>query len=153
MIQALKVLFERIKSLFMKKPSKPLLKSSEETHWVEPIYDATLPGHKAGAGGWVNVWGFREGGEGNWTYWVGYDYRWMGIRTQDLLVRCRSKSIYDKYIRWGTESWLVHNRIQEDPALWTRNGDDVETEFTFRWGDDDKSFNIRLSGDYYGIEK
>ena len=58
-----------------------------------------------------------------------------------------------KYINWGKESWLVHNRIQQDPALWTRNGDDVETEFTFRWGDDDKSFNIRFSGDYYGIEK
>ena len=119
MIRALKVLFERIKRLFKKKPSKPLLGSSEETHWVEPIYDATLPGHKSGAGGWVNVWGFREGCEGNWTYWVGYDYRWMGIRTQLSTRNVRQLMVNEYYSPGKAQSELgfvatpVRNAISE----------------------------------------
>ena len=152
MIRLFKILIERIKRLFIRK--KPSLDGSEETHWVDHIYDTTFPGHKAGPGGWCNVHGFREGSDSSgWTYWVGYDYRWMGIRVQDLVIKCKSKSIYDKYIGWGSENWLVHNRAMEDKSLYSRWGDEVETEFIFRWGDDDKSFNVRFSGDVYGIEK
>ena len=148
-MKLLKLLFWKIARLFKKKK----LDSTEQTHWVHHIYDTTFPAHKAAAGGWVNVHGFKEGSEGNWIYWVGFDHRSFGIRVQDEVIKCKTEEMYDKYIGYGPNNWEIHNAMKRDPKLNTRSGDEVETEFIFRWGDEDKSFNVRFSLDQYGEEK
>lgn len=32
------------------------------------------------------------------------------------------------------------------------HGDDVNVEFIFRWGDEEKTFNVHLWGDWYAEE-
>ena len=58
MIKVLKILWSKIKSLFMGK--KPSLGSSEQTHWVNHIYDQTR-WWPDGQIHWANIHGFDEG--------------------------------------------------------------------------------------------
>lgn len=145
-MKLLNVLFSRIKRLFTKKHSK--FGSESETHWVNHIYDESKI-YPSGHVQWVNVHGFDEGPGA--VYWVGFDSRYMGIRIADYVIKCKNKSTYDEYVNAYVEDVL--QKMLNDSCLSVLSGDDVETEFIFRWGDEDKSFNIRLSGDRLAVEK
>ena len=43
--------------------------------------------------------------------------------------------------------------IQRVDNLNWRRGDDVNIEFIFRWGAEEKTFDVHLSGDIYAEEK
>ena len=145
-MKLLKVLFSRIKRLFTKKHNK--LSSRDEEHWVNHIYDESKI-YPSGHVQWVNVHGFDEGPGA--VYWVGFDSRYMGIRIADYVIKCKNKSTYDEYVNAYVEDVL--QKMLNDSRLSVLSGDDVGTEFIFRWGDEDKSFNVRLSGDRLAVEK
>ena len=135
--------------------------SVKQEHWVEAIYDETFPASNPadgqshwGAIGWVNVWGFREGSEGNWTYYACADGRILGIRIADMIVKCKDKKIYDDYIKaasYSTSEFL--QQALNDSRINVKRGNNVKIKFVFRWGDEDKSFNISGKGDLLGEEK
>lgn len=130
---------------------KKILGSSEQTHWVNHIYDESVFWPNKAAM-WANVHGFDEGPGA--TYWVGFDIRTFGIRSADYLIKCKNKSTYDYYINKATsDPEGLLRTMKSDSNLNTINGDDVETEYIFRWGDDDKSFDIHLGWDWYSEEK
>ena len=150
-----------LKKLFSRKSkNKVILSSTEDNHWVNHICDVYVNADQKSVGGYANLHGFQEGCEGNWTYWVGVDIRWCGIRITDVVIKCKTKSMYDYYInlvQHGNEFHsgvnLIAQAVRDDPRLWCRDGDDVETEFIFKWGDEDKSFDVHLGGDRYAEEK
>ena len=126
---------------------KKMLNSTEETHWVNHICDETVTWPNK-ALMWCNVHGFDEG-PGN-TYWIGMDIRSFGIRVADYLIKCKDKSTYDKWIdkaKYDTEHVL--QAMKDAPELKTIPGGDVNIKFIFRWGDEDKSFNLHVFGDWY----
>ena len=127
--------------------------SQEQEHWVNHIYDETTFWPNS-AGMWANVHGFQEGGPGNWVYWVGFDVRTIGIRTADYVIRCKNKSTYDEYIHeaFRNPTGLLY-KMRKDSRLNYSYGSDVNVEFIFRWGDDDKSFDVHLGTDSYAWEK
>jgi hypothetical protein len=43
--------------------------------------------------------------------------------------------------------------MKSDPNLTLLTGDDVNIEYIFRWGSEDKSFDIHLGWDWYAEEK
>ena len=43
--------------------------------------------------------------------------------------------------------------MRHDPRLVCHDGDDVNIDFMFRWGDEDKHFDVHLDGDFYAEEK
>lgn len=130
---------------------KMILKSSEQTHWINHIYDETIFWPNKAAM-WCNLHGFDEGpGE---TYWIGMDFRSFGIRTADYVIKCKNKTTYDRYIeRASKDIENVLNAMKHDSDLNVYNGNNVGTEFIFRWGGESKSFNVRLGWDYYAEEK
>ena len=139
--------------LFGKKGAKEL-GSTEQTHWVNHIHDETVSvGGNWGTAQWANLHGFDEGPGA--TYWVGLDCRCWGIRMADYVVKCKNKATYDKYIdiavHKGASDFL--QAVLHDDALNVRRGGDVGIEFIFRWGGEDKSFDVRLAGDAFGEEK
>ena len=147
----MKKFFDFIRGLFTKKPG---FKSVVQTHWVNHILDETVSvGGSWGTAQWANLHGFDEGPGA--VYWVGLDCRCWGIRMADYLIKCKNKATYDRYVeiakRKGASDFL-HAALY-DSALNVRRGGDVEVEFVFRWGDSDKSFNVRLAGDLYAEEK
>ena len=127
--------------------------SQEQEHWVNHIYDETTFWPNS-AGMWANVHGFQEGGPGNWVYWVGFDVRTIGIRTADYVIRCTNKATYDEYIReaFSNPTGLLY-KMRNDSRLNYSYGSDVNVEFIFKWGDDDKSFDVHLGTDSYAWEK
>lgn len=147
MKKILTVLLAKIKKLF----TKPLLGSTEQTHWVNHIYDETITWPNKGLM-WMNLHGFDEGPGA--TYWVGMDIRSFGIRVADYIVRCKNKATYDEYINAAArDPEKVLYKMREDSRLNYRYGSDVNIEFKFRWSDDDKSFNVHLGTDSYAEEK
>ena len=142
--KSLKLALER---LFTKRPS---LKGTEETHWVYHIYDETCADGQTG--GWFNIHGFEEGpGQ---IYWLGIDCRVIfGIRVQDILIKFKSKELYEEYRQ---KAWKnahdVHRDMMNDPRLNFRWGSDINTEYVFRWSDESKSFNL-WGNDKYSEEK
>ena len=150
-----------LKKIFSRKSkNKVILSSTEENHWVNHICDEYVNADQKSVGGYANLHGFQEGCEGNWTYWVGVDMRWLGIRIADVVIKCKTKSMYDYYInlvKHGNEFHsgvnLIAQAVREDSRLWCRDGDDVETEFIFKWGDEEKSFDVHLGGDRYAEER
>lgn len=144
----LKVLWEKFCNLIK---GRVLLRSAEETHWVNHIHDETISWPNKGMM-WMNLHGFDEGPGA--TYWVGMDFRSFGIRVADYVVKCKSKAIYDEYISAATRSPdKVLYKMRDDSRLNYKYGDDVNIEFVFRWGNDDKSFDVRLGTDSYAEEK
>ena len=140
-----KVFLEKIKRLFS---FKKKLGSSEQVHWVNHIYDKTKlwpDGHLH----WGNVHGFDEGP--GIVYWVGFDFRYMGIRIEDYVLKCKNKSTYDEYVNACLED--VWKKLKVDSRFVWRRGGDVNTEFIFKWGDDDKSFDVHLDSDIYAEEQ
>jgi len=136
--------FAWVKSLF---PKKNKLSSSSQDHWVNHIYDETKCWPNTG-GMYANVHGFDEG-PGK-VYWVGVDIRAFFIRAADYVIKCKNKSTYDHYVNMCAEDVL--HAMRNDPRLRCKRGDDVNVEFNFRWGDDDKSFDVHLATDSYAEE-
>lgn len=130
--------------------------STEQTHWVNHIHDDTIfnPTGTQNTWGtipWINIHGFEEAGG---IYWVGADSRCWGIRMSDMVIRCKNKATYDKYIKIAEDGGSALLRTAErDSTFNMRRGDKVNTEFIFKWGNDDKSFDVRLKGDFYAEEK
>ena len=152
MIKLLKVFFARLERLFSTNKGK--LGSTEQEHWVNHIHDETVSvGGNWGTVQWANLHGFDEGP--GVTYWVGLDCRCWGIRAADYVIKCKTRQMYDKYIdiavHKGASDFL--QAALNDSALNVRRGGDVETEFIFKWGGDEKTFNVRLPGDLYAEEK
>lgn len=148
MKKLIKILLARLNRLFVKSEVKD---SIDEEHWINHIYDETVSWPNKGMM-WMNLHGFDEGpGQ---TYWVGMDIRSFGIRVADYVVKCKNKSTYDKWIHEAShDPEKVLYKLREDPNLIYKYGDDVEIKFIFKWGDDDKSFNVRFSTDCYAVEK
>ena len=125
--------------------------SEEQTHWVNHIYDETVVWPNK-AMMWANLHGFDEGP--GTTYWIGFDIRTFGIRSADYLIKCRTKAMYDYFINKASrdpESLL--SEMKSNINMNTINGSDVDVEYIFRWGDEDKSFHIHLNWDWYSEEK
>lgn len=125
--------------------------SVEQTHWVNHIYDETVTWPNK-ALMWCNVHGFDEG-PGK-TYWIGLDIRSFGIRSADYIIKCKNKATYDKWISKATRDMEgILSAMKSDSTLNLKTGDDVNIEYVFRWGDDNKSFDIHLGWDWYAEEK
>lgn len=148
MFKILKVVAEKLWKLITFK--KPILGSPEQVHWVNHIYDETVSWPNKGMM-WANVHGFDEG-PGS-VYWVGIDVRSFGIRVADYVVKCKNRQTYDDFIyaAWHDPEKVLY-KIREDSRINDRKGSDVNIEFVFKWGDEDKSFDVRLSTDIYGEE-
>lgn len=145
-MKIIKTLFAGIRRFFSKK-----LKSSEQVHWVNHIYDETVSWPNKGMM-WANVHGFDEGPGA--TYWVGIDVRSFGFRAADYIIKCKNKSTYDEYIREANRDMPnVLYKMRSDSRLNYKSGSDVNIEYIFRWGGDDKSFDVHLATDSYAEEK
>ncbi len=130
---------------------KRKFKSTEWTHWVNHIYDQTVTWPNK-ALMWCNIHGFDEG-PGD-TYWIGLDIRSFGIRSADYLIKCKNKATYDKYINKASRDMeSILSAMKSDPNLKLTTGDDINIEYIFRWGGEEKSFDMRLGWDWYVEEK
>jgi hypothetical protein len=142
-----KVVWQKFCNLFKKKPT-PLFDSARQEHWINHIHDETKlwpDGHLH----WANIHGFDEGPGA--VYWVGVDFRYMGIRIEDYVIKCKNKSTYDEYVNLCPEDFL--KKMNSDSRMIVRGGGDVGVEFVFRWGGEDKCFDVHLAGDRYAEEK
>lgn len=149
MKKILKALSDIVKRLFGKKQNK--LGSRDEEHWVNHICDEFIP-PPSPAVQWYNLHGFDEGP--GVVYWVGLDCRNFGIRSADYVIKCKTKAMYDKYVKVAIDGGSAFlQKALHDDGLNLRRGGDVGVNFIFRWGDEDKSFNVRLPGDFYAEEK
>ena len=125
--------------------------SAEETHWVYHTHDETVVWPNK-AMMWANLHGFNEGPDT--VYWIGLDIRTFGIRSCDYLIKCKNRATYEKYIsKAANDPTGLLSAMKNDPNLSMRTGDDVNIEYIFRWGDEDKSFDIHLGWDWYAEEK
>lgn len=125
-----------------------MLGSTEQIHWINHIYDETKlwpDGHLH----WANVHGFDEGPGA--VYWVGVDFRYMGIRIEDYVIRCKNRSTYEEYVNLCPEDFL--KKMKSDSRMIVRDGDDVNVEFVFKWGGESKSFDVHLASDRYAEER
>lgn len=142
----------KLASLFGKK-GKSKLKSVEQTHWVDHIHDYTSFWPNCAAM-YANVHGFEEGEGDNKVYWLGIDIRCFFARTADYLIKFKSASLYDEYEtaadRGANE--ILHKMLY-DSRLNVRRGGDVNIDFMFRWGDENKHFDVHCAGDAFGEEK
>lgn len=146
-----KLVANKLKYAFTWLTGKPELKSVEEEHWVNHIYDETTTWPN-GAMMWANIHGFDEGPGA--TYWVGIDVRCFGIRTADYIIKCKSKSTYDEYIYEADHNPTnVLYKMRKDSRLNYKSGEHVTTEFIFKWGGEEKTFNVRYTTDHYAEEK
>ena len=144
----LKTMWQKVVRIFNGKAN---LGSTEQEHWVNHIHDETISWPNKGMM-WMNLHGFDEGPGA--TYWVGMDFRSFGIRVADYIVKCKSKSVYDEYIRAATrDPEKVLYKMREDSRLNYKYGNDVNIEFVFRWGDEDKTFDVHLGTDSFAEEK
>lgn len=148
-MKAIKLLIKRI--LCALKKNKNPLGSTEQVHWVNHICDEFIP-PPTPAVQWYNLHGFNEGPDV--VYWVGLDCRNFGIRSADYVIKCKTKATYDKYVNIAHDGGSAFlQKALHDSALNLRRGGDVGIEFIFKWGDEEKTFNVRLPGDFYAEEK
>ena len=148
---ALKYAFNWLVAVFKKKHNKPDANSTRQEHWVHHIHDESVFWPN-GAAMWANVHGFDEGpGQ---TYYVGMDIRSFGIRTADYVVKCKNKATYDDFLHCAiNDPTKFLSKMRNDSRVSCTRGDDVNIEFAFRWGDSEKTFNVRLATDDYAEEK
>ena len=130
---------------------KKIFHSTEEVHWVNHIHDESVFWPNSAAM-WCNVHGFDEGP--GTTYWIGMDIRTFGIRSADYIIKCKNKETYDKYLDMACHD-IEHilRTMKSDDALAVTEGNDLETKFIFKWGGEEKTFNLRLMTDWYAEEK
>lgn len=145
MFAVIKTIWQKIKNIFSKK-----LKSTSE-HWINHIHDETVTWPNS-ALMWANVHGFDEGpGQ---TYWLGIDIRSFGIRCADYVLKFKSKALYDEFLNAAinsTESFLY--KMRGDSRMNYTNGSDMDVEYVFKWGDEEKTFHVHLGVDSYAEEK
>ena len=79
------------------------------------------------------------------------DYRYLGIRIEDYVLKFKNKATYDEYVNLCPEDFLP--KLKSDPRMDMRYGGSVETYFAFKWGGEEKTFNVRLDSDRYAEEK
>lgn len=146
-----KRLIEQIKRLF----KRPKLQSTEQVYWVNHIHDEYVNASQKAVGMYANLHGFEGlNDDGSWTYWVGIDTRFIGIRVADFVIKCKNKSTYDYWIEKARKNLdSIPQALHKYDNLWCRNGDDVEIDFMFRWGNEDKHFNVRFATDRYAEER
>ena len=134
---------------------RPGMRSTEQTYWVNHICDEYVNASQKSVGMYANVHGFEGLQEdGSWIYWVGIDTRFIGIRVADIVIRCKNKSTYDYWIYKTTHDLnSIPQAVREDPNLFCRDGDDVEIKFIYKWGGEEKTFNVRFGTDRYAEEK
>ena len=144
------MLFSRIKSFFCKKK----LNSTEQVYWVNHICDDYVNASQKAVGMYANLHGFEGIVDDKWVYWVGVDTRFIGIRVADVIIYCKNKSTYDYWIDFVRHD-LDHicRAVREADNLWCRDGDEVNIEFVFRWGGEEKTFDVHLGTDRYAEEK
>lgn len=148
----MKSIITLFKTFFSRIFNKNILRGSrEEVHWINHIHDEFVP-PPSPAVQHYNLHGFDEGP--GVVYWVGLDCRNFFIRTCDYVVKCKTKALYDEYVEVAHDGGSAFlQKALHDDRLSLRRGDDVNVEFIFKWGDDDKSFNVRFSGDFFAEEK
>lgn len=149
-MNGLKLLLAKIKSVF----KRPKIKSREETLWVNHICDDYVNASQKSVGMYANLHGF-EGLEANdrVVYYVGIDIRFLGIRCADYVIKCKFRDTYNYWIEKTRHDLNgVLYAIKDSDLNW-RWGDDVNVEFIFRWGDEEKTFDVHLSGDIYAEEE
>lgn len=130
---------------------RPAVSESTEAHWVNHICDETVTWPN-GALMWANVHGFDEG-PGN-VYWLGIDIRSFGIRCADYLIRFKDKALYDEYRGVAlSDVGSILYKMRSDSRLNYTYGDDMDVEYSFRWGGDEKTFHIHLFGDSYAEQR
>ena len=146
-----KRLAEWIKSLFM----EPKLNSTEQVYWVNHICDDYVNASQKAVGMYANLHGFEGLQEdGTWIYWVGIDVRFLGIRTADFVIRCKNKSTYDFWIEKTRQDLdSIPQGLHKYDNLYCRDGDDVNIKFIYKWGGEEKTFNVRFGTDRYAEEK
>ena len=145
-----KRLIERIKRFFGKKK----MNSVEQVHWVNHICDDYVNASQKAVGMYANLHGFEEMTDSGWVYWVGIDTRFLGIRTADFVIKCKNKSTYDYWIKKTRQNLdSIPQALHKYDNLWCRNGDDVNIDFMFRWGGEEKHFNVRFATDRYAEER
>lgn len=129
--------------------------STEQVYWVNHICDEYVNASQKSVGMYANVHGFEGlNNDGSWTYWVGIDIRFIGIRVADIVIRCKNKTTYDRWIYQATHDLnSMPSAVRNAPELYCRDGDDVEVKFIFKWGEEEKSFNVRFGGDRYAEER
>ena len=147
----IKTFFQKIK-VWLVRPFRPAtFVASRQEHWVDHIYDDTVTWPN-GAMMWCNVHGFDEG-PGR-VYWLGLDLRSFGIRCADYLLKFRSRALYEEYLFAATrDTKNVLYKMRNDSRLDYTCGYDMDVEYTFKWGDDDKSFHIHLGVDSYAEQR
>ncbi len=145
------MLIKRVVSIFKHDKLKD---SVEQTYWVNHICDDYVNASQKAVGMYANLHGFEGIVDDKWIYWVGVDIRFLGIRCADVVIRCKNKSTYDHWIYLAQQD-LDHicQAVREDSNLICKDGDDVEVDFMFRWGDEEKHFNVRFGTDRYAEEK
>lgn len=96
-------------------------------------------------GSWENLHGYKCGSD----YYVCIDFRWLGIRTQDVMLKCKSIESYDKWIKYAAEEpMLMPSTINDLPN--STNGKKLKTKFTFNTTDGkSKSYNMTGGWDFY----
>ena len=145
------VVLQKLRNFFSRKKS---LGSSQQVHWVNHICDRYVNASKAAVGGYANLHGFQEGSPDNWVYWVGVDMRSFGIRVQDVVIRCKNKSTYDYWIDKATRDLdSIPRAVMNDERLYCRSGSDTNIQFIFKWGGQEKTFDVHLSFDRYAEQK
>jgi len=127
------------------------LASAEQVHWINHTLDETVFWPNGGAM-WANVHGFDEGpGQ---TYWVGVDVRSFGFRAADYIVKCKNKATYDDYLDCAiNDTTKFLGKMKNDARMNCRNGSDVNIEYIFKWGGEEKTFDVHLGTDWLAEEK
>jgi len=147
-MKILKLIAYRLKCAFNWLYGGKHVSGSVQEHWVNHIYSETR-WWPDGQIHWANIHGFDEGPGA--TYWVGVDYRYLGIRIEDYVLKFKNKSTYDEYVNLCPEDFLP--KLKSDSRMDMRWGGSVDTYFSFKWGGEEKTFNIRLDSDRYAEEK
>ena len=78
----------------------------------------------------------------------------FGDLEKAVIVKCKNKEIYDEYIKAASfsTSEFLHKALI-DSRINVKRGNEVGIKFVFRWGKEDKSFNINGTGDLLGEEQ
>ena len=126
------------------------LNSSDQNHWVNVIDDTEVFWPNSAAM-YANLWGFDEGpGQ---TYWMALDIRTFFIPIADFVLKFKNKETFDRYwqiAQFGGSDVL--KAVECDKNMRMYRGE-INTNFIFRWGNDDRNFDVYLPGDMYAEEK
>ena len=104
---------------------------------------------KAGPGTWSNLHGFKTT-DGH--YYCCVDARFLGIRMQDIIVRCNTREFYEE-MQSEARSGGLKRTISDDNRINDLSSGKKEFEFNCVSPTYQKTFRIRLALDGYGEQK